>query len=134
MAMITYLVIKIVAIAHDQEWLQLISGWGLYYLFELFLGTIVPLIIFAYGVRHRRVTMLRWGALLAVRRKTMHVGRDGRDVVMDVGEIVLGADRGSRFFITPHCPPCTLPACSFRLQHCHERLSSYKNEKMNHKT
>ena len=66
MAMITYLVIKIVAIAHDQEWLQLISGWGLYYLFELFLGTIVPLIIFAYGVRHHRVTMLRWGALLAV--------------------------------------------------------------------
>ena len=28
MAMITYLVIKIVAIAHDQEWLLLISGWG----------------------------------------------------------------------------------------------------------
>ena len=65
-AMITYLVIKIVAIAHDQEWLLLISGWGLYYLFELALGTIVPLVILAYGVRHRMVAMVRWGALLAV--------------------------------------------------------------------
>ena len=66
MAMITYLVIKIVAIAHDQEWLLLISGWGLYYLLELGLGTLVPMMVFAYGVRHSRVTMIRWGALLAV--------------------------------------------------------------------
>lgn len=66
MAMITYLVIKIVALAHDQEWLLLISGWGVYYLLELGLGTLVPLMIFSYGVRHRRVTMVRGGALLAV--------------------------------------------------------------------
>ncbi len=66
MAMITYLVIKIVAIAHDQEWLLLISGWGLYYLLELGLGTLIPMIAFAYGVRHRRVGLVRWGALLAV--------------------------------------------------------------------
>jgi Ni/Fe-hydrogenase subunit HybB-like protein len=66
MAMITYLVIKIVAVAHDQEWLLLISGWGLYYLLELGLTTLVPLMIFAYGVRHLRVTLVRWGALLAV--------------------------------------------------------------------
>ncbi len=66
LALITYLVIKLVAVAHDQEWLLLISGWGLYYLLELGLGTVVPLVIFAYGVRHSRVTMVRWGALLAV--------------------------------------------------------------------
>ncbi len=65
-AMITYLVIKVVAIAHDEEWLLLISGWGLYYIVELCLTTIVPLVIFAYGARHQRVTLLRWGALLAV--------------------------------------------------------------------
>jgi len=39
-AMITYLVIKVVAIAHDEEWLLLISGWGLYYIVELCLTTI----------------------------------------------------------------------------------------------
>lgn len=66
MAMITYLVIKVVAVAHDQEWLLLFSGWGLYYLAELILGTVVPLFAFAYGVRHRRLGLLRWGALLAV--------------------------------------------------------------------
>ena len=66
MAMITYLVIKIVAVAHDQEWLLLVSGWGLYYLLELGIGTLIPLIVFAYGVRHGRVTLVRWGALLAV--------------------------------------------------------------------
>jgi Ni/Fe-hydrogenase subunit HybB-like protein len=66
MAMITYLVIKIVAIAHDQEWLLLLSGWGAYYLLELFIGTVIPLAVFAYGVRHRRLALLRWGALLAV--------------------------------------------------------------------
>ena len=65
-AMITYLVIKIVAVAHDQEWLLLISGWGLYYLLEIALGTLVPLVAFAYGVRHRHVALVRWGALLAV--------------------------------------------------------------------
>ncbi len=65
-AMITYLVIKVVAVAHDQEWLLLVSGWGFYYLLEIALGTLVPLVAFAYGVRHRRVALVRWGALLAV--------------------------------------------------------------------
>ena len=65
-ALITYLVIKVVAVAHDQEWLLLISGWGFYYLLEVALGTLVPLVAFAYGVRHRRVALVRWGALLAV--------------------------------------------------------------------
>jgi len=65
-ALITYLVIKVVAVAHDQEWLLLISGWGFYYLLEIALGTLVPLVAFAYGVRHRRVALVRWGALLAV--------------------------------------------------------------------
>ncbi len=66
MAMITYLVIKIVAIAHEQEWLLLISGWGAYYLLELALGTLIPLIMLAYGVRHKRLTLVRFAALIAV--------------------------------------------------------------------
>ncbi len=39
---------------------------GLYYLLELGLSTLLPMIAFAYGVRHRRVGLVRWGALLAV--------------------------------------------------------------------
>lgn len=66
MALITYLIIKIVAVAHDEEWLYLVSGWGLYYIAELFFMAAVPLAMFAVGVRHRKVTLVRWGALAAV--------------------------------------------------------------------
>lgn len=66
MAFITYLIIKIVAVAHEEEWLYLVSGWGIYYLAELFTMAVVPLCLFAVGVRHRRVTLVRWGALIAV--------------------------------------------------------------------
>ncbi len=65
-ALITYLIIKIVAIAHDQEWLYLVSGWGLYYLLELLLGVILPLFLFTYGVRNRALGVLRWGSVIAV--------------------------------------------------------------------
>jgi Ni/Fe-hydrogenase subunit HybB-like protein len=65
-AMLTYLTIKLVAIAHDQEWLFLFSGWGAYYMAELSLGVLLPLLLFAYGVRHRLVPLLRLGALFAV--------------------------------------------------------------------
>lgn len=66
MAMITYLVIKVVAVAHEQEWLMLLSGWGAYYLLELSVGTVIPLVMLAFGARHRRLALVRFGALLAV--------------------------------------------------------------------
>jgi len=65
-ALITYLVIKIVAIAHDQEWLYLVSGWGFYYFAEMFLAVILPLFLFSYGVRNRMMGFIRWGAVIAV--------------------------------------------------------------------
>lgn len=65
-AMITYLVIKLVAIAHDQEWQYLITGWGLYYLLELGIGVVLPMVLFARGVRNHNVAILRFGALIAV--------------------------------------------------------------------
>lgn len=66
MALITYLIIKIVAVAHDEEWLYLVSGWGMYYVAELFFMAVVPLCMFAVGVRHRKVALVRWGALIVV--------------------------------------------------------------------
>lgn len=65
-AMITYLVIKLVAVAHDNEWEYLLSGWGAYYLLELGLGVIVPMIFFVSGVRKSSVTSVRFGAFIAV--------------------------------------------------------------------
>ncbi len=65
-AMITYLVIKLVAVAHDQEWQYLITGWGVYYLLELALGVVLPMLLFARGIRNRSLFLLRVGALAAV--------------------------------------------------------------------
>jgi Ni/Fe-hydrogenase subunit HybB-like protein len=65
-AMITYLVIKLVAVAHDNEWEYLLSGWGLYYLLELGIGTVLPMVLFARGVHGNKVTLVRIAAFITV--------------------------------------------------------------------
>jgi len=64
--MITYLVIKLVALAHDQEWEYLLTGWGQYYLLELGVAVFVPMCLFATGVRNRKVGLVRFAAALTV--------------------------------------------------------------------
>lgn len=64
LAMITYLVVKIVAIAQDQEWLYLLTGWGSYYMLELGVAVVLPMFMFAFGVRNNRVTLIRFGAFI----------------------------------------------------------------------
>ncbi|WP_020676594.1 hypothetical protein [Geopsychrobacter electrodiphilus] len=66
LALITYLVIKLIAVAHDNEWVYLATGWGVWYLLEMFIGVILPLVLFAYGVRHKLVGMVRIGAFLTI--------------------------------------------------------------------
>lgn len=65
-AMITYLVIKLVAIAHDNEWEYLLTGWGLYYLLEVGLGVVVPMVLLAKGVRDNAVNPVRIAAFITV--------------------------------------------------------------------
>jgi Ni/Fe-hydrogenase subunit HybB-like protein len=65
-AMITYLVIKLVAVAHDNEWEHLLTGWGLYFLLEIGIGVVVPMVLFAKGNRSGRVGLVRSGAVIAV--------------------------------------------------------------------
>jgi Ni/Fe-hydrogenase subunit HybB-like protein len=65
-AMITYLVIKLVAVAHDNEWEHLLTGWGGYYLAELTVGVILPLVLFTIGIRNDRTFPIRCGAFIVV--------------------------------------------------------------------
>lgn len=65
-AMFTYLVIKLVAIAHDNEWEQLLSGWGLYYLLEIGVGVVLPMLMFAKAVRIGEVKWARIAAFITV--------------------------------------------------------------------
>lgn len=66
LAMITYLVIKIVAVAHDQEWAYLLTGWGSYYMLELGVGVILPMFMFAVAARNNVAGLARAAAWIAV--------------------------------------------------------------------
>jgi Ni/Fe-hydrogenase subunit HybB-like protein len=66
LALITYLVIKLVGIAHDNEWAYLATGWGLWYMLELAGGVLLPMVLLGYGIRSERVGIIRLGAFAAV--------------------------------------------------------------------
>jgi Ni/Fe-hydrogenase subunit HybB-like protein len=66
MGLITYLVIKLIGVAHDNEWIYLSTGWGSWYLFEMGIGVVLPLILFARGIRYNKVGLIRFTALLTV--------------------------------------------------------------------
>lgn len=66
MALITYLMIKILAVAHDNDWQYLLSGWGQWFLLELLVGVIVPLILFTVAIRNNNANLARFAACIAV--------------------------------------------------------------------
>ncbi|MEN8251930.1 MAG: polysulfide reductase, partial [Bacteroidota bacterium] len=65
-AMITYLVIKMVGVAHDQEWTYLLTGWGSYFMLELGIAVILPMFMFAIAIRNRLPTLARFAAFITV--------------------------------------------------------------------
>jgi Ni/Fe-hydrogenase subunit HybB-like protein len=66
MGLITYLVIKLIGVAHDNEWGYLATGWGAWFLLELAVGVVLPLVIFAWAIANQRVGMIRFAAAVTV--------------------------------------------------------------------
>ncbi len=66
MGLITYLIIKIIAVAHDNEWAYLATGWGYWWLLEIVGFVIAPLIVLSYGIHNRLVGIIRIGAFWTV--------------------------------------------------------------------
>jgi len=66
LAMITYLVIKLVAVAHDQEWEYLLTGWGAYFMLELAVGVVLPMFMFATAIRNNAPSLARAAAFISV--------------------------------------------------------------------
>jgi len=66
LALITYLVTKIIGIAHDNDWQYLLTGWGGWFLFEMAVGVILPLIFYTMAVRNSNASLARFAAILAV--------------------------------------------------------------------
>ena len=66
MGLSTYLIMKFIAIAHDNEWAYFFTGWGVWWWFEILGFVILPLIILSYGIRNKLVGLCRIGAFLTV--------------------------------------------------------------------
>lgn len=66
MGLATYLTIKLISIAHDNKWAYFATGWGEWYLVEIFLGVIIPMVLFAYAIRNKNLPVIRFGAFLVV--------------------------------------------------------------------
>ncbi|WP_243370508.1 polysulfide reductase [Geotalea sp. SG265] len=66
MGLATYLTIKLIGIAHDNEWEYLATGWGQWFMLEMFIGVIAPLVLFAYGIKNRLVGVVRFSAFMTV--------------------------------------------------------------------
>ncbi len=66
MGLITYFVMKMIALAHDNKWAYLTTGWGAWYMLEIFLGVFLPLALFAYAIRHNRPGVVRFTAFLTI--------------------------------------------------------------------
>lgn len=66
MGLATYLTIKLISIAHDNKWAYLATGFGEWYLVEMFIGVILPMALFAYAIRNKQMAIIRFSAFLVV--------------------------------------------------------------------
>lgn len=64
MGLATYLTIKLIGVAHDNEWAYLATGWGAWFIFEMALGVILPILLFAYAIPKNNAAIIRWGAFI----------------------------------------------------------------------
>lgn len=66
LGLVTYLIMKIIAVAHDNEWAYIVTSWGAWWLFEMIVGVIVPMALLAYGAHNKLVGICRIGAFITV--------------------------------------------------------------------
>ncbi len=66
LGLITYLAIKMIGLAHYNLWGYLATGWGQWYLLEMFIGVVLPLALFGYALRHNKAGLARITAFLTI--------------------------------------------------------------------
>ncbi|NTV15132.1 MAG: polysulfide reductase, partial [Desulfobulbaceae bacterium] len=66
LALITYLAIKIIGIAHDNDWRYLVSGWGQWFILEISVGVLAPLALYTMAIRNDSAKLARIAAFIAV--------------------------------------------------------------------
>jgi len=65
-AMFAYYFFKLLVFLHEGHWEYLGESWGYLYLLEVGGLTLVPCILFAFGVRNRRIGIVRFAAVLTL--------------------------------------------------------------------
>jgi Ni/Fe-hydrogenase subunit HybB-like protein len=65
-ALAIYFSIKVIALAIEDEWSLLGTGWGAYWLFEVLGFVLLPCVLFAVGYRERRLPVVRVAAVITV--------------------------------------------------------------------
>lgn len=61
-----YFVLKVIGVAHDSNWALLNTPYGYWFLTEIFMFVLLPALIFTFGVKKKRVGMVRFAAFFAV--------------------------------------------------------------------
>ncbi len=66
MALLTYLVVVLISLAHDNKWAYLASGWGELFLVENLILIAIPLTLFCMAISRSNPLLARWGAFVCV--------------------------------------------------------------------
>lgn len=65
-AIYVYFVLRVIGVAHDDNWKLLNTPYGYWFLTELFFFTLFPAFLFTLGVKISKVAVVRFAAFLAV--------------------------------------------------------------------
>jgi Ni/Fe-hydrogenase subunit HybB-like protein len=64
--MFVYYFLKALLFIHDKQWTMLDDGWGAWYLLEVIGFVLIPAILYAFGFKHRSLTIIRTAAIMAL--------------------------------------------------------------------
>ncbi|MBI5519433.1 MAG: polysulfide reductase NrfD [Desulfovibrio sp.] len=65
-ALAAYFCVKLVAVAYDDNWAYLATGWGAWWLFEVLGFVALPSLLYAIGSREKNIKLIKWTAALTV--------------------------------------------------------------------
>ncbi|OIO04140.1 MAG: hypothetical protein AUJ49_03475 [Desulfovibrionaceae bacterium CG1_02_65_16] len=66
MSLGAYFCVKLVAMAYDNNWSYLATGWGAWWLLEVVGFVLVPCLMYAIGSREKNIPLIKWAAGLTV--------------------------------------------------------------------
>ncbi|MGB5294810.1 MAG: Ni/Fe-hydrogenase cytochrome b subunit [Thermoanaerobaculia bacterium] len=65
-AMFVYYFFRSLIFLHDKQWILVRGGWGAWYLLEIIGLVLIPCFMYAYGVRHRHIGIIRAASILTL--------------------------------------------------------------------